>query len=328
MKTTVIIPVFNGEKTLPACLESLAAQTDRDFRILIIDDGSTDGSGRVIREFQNAHPDMALEMIRTENRGAAEARNAGLERVDTEYTAFMDQDDRVDPGYLAAYRRAAEESGAEAVCGGYLRVAPDGGRVLRRVCPGREPWAKFVVTAPWAHLYRTAMLKDYGIRFLRTGLGEDIYFTLTAYAHARKAVTIPDTGYHWMDNPESLSNSRQRRVREEADPFLLMNRIWEDLPTDGAVTEAEKTYFLIRYGVWYLLFTLRRTEKGRWQAQYDRMTDWLKERIPDFARHRMISLFGPKGEPAGIRISVWGFAALYRLGLARPLLGALARGRS
>ena len=328
MKTTVIIPVFNGEKTLPACLQSLAAQTDRDFRILIIDDGSTDGSARVIRGFQAAHPELALELIRTENRGAAEARNAGLERVDTEYTAFMDQDDRVDPGYLAAYRRAAEETGAGAVCGGYLRVAPDSGRVLRRVSPGREPWAKFVVTAPWAHLYRTALLKDHGIRFLKTGLGEDIYFTLMAYAHARKAVTVPDTGYCWIDNPSSLSNSRQRRVREEADPFLLMNRLWEDLPTDGAVSEAEKTYFLIRYGVWYLLFTLRRTEKTRWQAQYDRMTAWLRERIPDFPRHRMISLFGPKGEPVGIRLSVWGFAVLYRLGLARPLLGALARGRS
>ena len=364
-KITVIIPVWNGERTLAACLDSLAAQEEKDFRILIIDDGSTDGSVRVAGEWAGRHPETAIRIETGPNRGAAEARNTGIDLAETAYLTFMDQDDQIAPAYLGHYLRALEESGADVVCGGYDRVVQTAetgttagterrnrsgqaagangtgqrnrqasGKVIRRVCPGTERWARFTVTAPWAHGFRTAFLKEKGVRFLRTGIGEDIYFILAAYAAAEKVVTIPDTGYRWIDNPDSLSNSRQKQVRPEADPFLLMNRLWEDLPEEdqsgaaesgGGITRAEKEYFLIRYGVWYLLFTLRETERALWQEQFDRITGWLTERIPDFARHPMISLLGPKGEPFGIRLSVWGFAALYRLGLARGLLGRFCR---
>lgn len=325
MKTTVIIPVYNGEKTLPACLESLAAQTETDFGLLLVNDGSTDGSANIIDDFARKHPEMPLRMIATENRGAAEARNAGMDLADSEYLAFMDQDDLITPDYLASYRRAMEDSGAEIVCGGYLRVSPESGRVLRKVSPGPESWARFVVTAPWAHLYRTRFLWDHRIRFLKTGLGEDIYFTLMAYAHAARVKTIPDTGYHWLDNPDSLSNSRQKQVGKGADPFPLMNRLWEDLPEDGGITQTEKEYFLYRYIVWYLLFTLRGSEKAAWQDQYDRMIAWIREQVPAYRRNPLISLRKPAGEPRDIRLSVWGFNLLERMGISRGVLGILAK---
>ena len=73
------------------------------------------------------------------------------------------------------YMEAIEESGADIVCGGYQRVS-ETGKVLKTVRLTQDGWAKFVVVAPWAHLYRTAFLRNHGIGFLKTGIGEDMSY--------------------------------------------------------------------------------------------------------------------------------------------------------
>ena len=321
MSVTVIIPVYNGGAAVIRCLNSLAAQTCNDFKVLIIDDGSTDSTPELIREFRDSHPGMRLEICSRKNRGVAETRNDGIGKTETEYLTFIDQDDEVTADYLAVYLQAIRESRADIICGGYLRVHPETNKVLRQVSPGNESWAKFVVTAPWAHLYRTDFLKQNDIRFLKTAIGEDLYFTLMAYARTKKIVTIGNTGYHWMDNPESHSNSRQKQVREDVDPFVLLEALRKNLPKDREISEEELQYFLYRYVVWYLLFTLRGTEREVWKGQYRRLIAWLREVVPGFEKNRMISLFGPKGEPIGIRAAVWSVNVLYRLGIAETVLG-------
>lgn len=327
MKLTVIIPVYNGRGTIRGCLESLEKQTFREFGVLAVDDGSTDGTEEVIRAFAQEHPEMRIEVIRQENQGAAMARNEGIRRTETPYLTLMDQDDYIEPDYLETYMAAMEESGADIVCGGYKRVHPETGRVLRTVRPGKDDWAKYVVVAPWAHLYRTEFLQEHGIRFLKTRIGEDIYFTLTAYAHTEKIVTIPYDGYCWADNPDSVSNSKQKQMQREVDPLVLLNALWDGLPEKHCLRQESLEYFLYRYIVWYLLFTVRHTPKETVEEQYHRLMNWLGERCPGFAKNKMISLTGPAGEPFGIRLSVWGFTVLYRCGLALPALKLFAGGK-
>lgn len=162
MKLTVIIPVYNGREQIRRCLESLERQSFQDFRVLIVDDGSTDGTDQVIREYAAEHLQNRIELIRQENQGAAPARNEGISRTETLYLTFMDQDDYAEDEYLETYMAAMEKTGADIVCGGYRRVNPETGKVLRTVRPGEDDWAKYVVVAPWAHLYRTAFLKEIG----------------------------------------------------------------------------------------------------------------------------------------------------------------------
>lgn len=92
---SVIVPIYNMESLLPRCLDSLAAQTLRDLEIICVDDGSTDGSGGIVRKY--ASGDSRFRLITQENSGRAEARNAGIRAAAAPYLGFADPDDYVEP---------------------------------------------------------------------------------------------------------------------------------------------------------------------------------------------------------------------------------------
>ena len=232
MDLTVVIPVYNGKNSIVRCLDSLAAQTYRDYKILIINDGSSDDSADVVSAYIQTHPDIAITLVSRTNCGVAMTRNFGIEQTETPYITFVDQDDFVAPGYLQTYVTAIQDANADIVCGGYQRYDAQRRKAIRVVSLTSDPWAKFVVPTPWAHIYRTAFLKENNIRFLKTSIGEDVYFSLLAYAHTDCIVTIPDVSYYWVDNPFSVSNSRQKRVNKQVNPFALLDALASDLPED------------------------------------------------------------------------------------------------
>lgn len=106
---SVIVPIYNMESLLPRCLDSLAAQTLRDLEIICVDDGSTDGSGGIVRKY--ASGDSRFRLITQENSGRAEARNAGIRAAAAPYLGFADPDDYVEPDMYERLYRLAEESG-------------------------------------------------------------------------------------------------------------------------------------------------------------------------------------------------------------------------
>ena len=320
-KLTVIIPVYNGMQWISRCLDSLAGQDSSDFRILLIDDGSTDQSAAVINEYKQNHPQLSMRLLSQSNAGVSAARNRGIAETDTPYIAFIDQDDYVAPDYLRTYMTAAETGKADIVCGGYQRI-DERGHVYRRISLGQDAWAKFVVVAPWAHIYRTEFLRNNHIEYLETKLGEDVYFSLMAYSCTDRIVTIPYTGYYWVDNPRSVSNSRQKKVSAAADPFVLLEALDTHLPANNRVPDEWMEYYLYRYIIWYILYTVRQTDHTSFAAQHDRLIAWLQARYPHFYKNRNISLFRPAGEPFSIRLSVVFFNTLYRLHLSRPVLSA------
>ena len=324
-KITIIIPVYNGSKHINKCLDSIAKQTFKDYVILIINDGSNDDSDAIIQEWRNRHSQISLELISQENKGAAAARNKGIALACTEYISFVDQDDIIAPDYLGSYFEAIETTNADIICGGYTHKYTSTKEITRRVQLKNSSWAKFVVVAPWAHLYRTAFLKENPIRFLETKLGEDVYFSLTAYAYTDQITIIPDIGYTWTNNPNSHSNKEQKKVQNDTDPFILLNAIDRDIPKTAYITNIQLEYYLYRYIVWYLLFTAKQSGKKEIEEQYYRLMAWLKERYPNFRNNRMISLFGPRGEPLSIRMCVCGFSILDKTHFLLPFLKMLSK---
>ena len=111
MKISVVIPVYNVVRFLPACLDSLLAQTFRDWTCLLVDDGSDDGSSDICRDY--AGRDARFVVRRVENRGAYAARNVGLSWADGDAVYFCDSDDILHPELLARLASALESSGAD-----------------------------------------------------------------------------------------------------------------------------------------------------------------------------------------------------------------------
>ncbi len=93
-KISIVVPIYNVEAYLAECLDSIVRQTNKDFEVILVNDGSTDNSGKIVREYQQKH--SCMKLIEQENRGLSEARNAGLRAAKGEYIVFLDSDDYVE----------------------------------------------------------------------------------------------------------------------------------------------------------------------------------------------------------------------------------------
>ena len=110
---SVVIPVYNVSRYLPQCLESVLAQTYQNIEVLIIDDGSTDGSGSICDRF--AERDSRIRVIHTDNRGLSAARNLGLEKMGGTFVFFIDSDDWIEPNTVETLVKAALRTKADVV---------------------------------------------------------------------------------------------------------------------------------------------------------------------------------------------------------------------
>ena len=115
---TLVVPIYNKELYLPRCLDALLVQTCPDFEILLIDDGSTDGSGAICDRYAVAHPDM-IRVIHKLNGGLSDARNTGIEAARGEWITFPDPDDWVEPHYVQTFLELLAEYPANLVCTGF-----------------------------------------------------------------------------------------------------------------------------------------------------------------------------------------------------------------
>ena len=223
---SVIVPVYNTAPYLECCLGSLRGQTLENMEFLVIDDGSTDGSGEIIDRFGAADP--RFRCIHQENRGFAGARNRGLDEARGEFIGFVDSDDWIDPGmYRKLYDAHLGCPDADIVQCAYCHEYPEEGltvaadntwvlKLLRRT-GGKLEGAEALLlddSTVWNRIYRRTMLEAKRLRFdPAMAFGEDCYFYFTAMASAGGFAAIGDRLYHYRRNrPGSQVVSGDRRV--------------------------------------------------------------------------------------------------------------------
>ncbi len=232
MKLSIIIPVYNKKRYLSGLLEQVMGQTFRDFECLLIDDGSTDGSGVVCDEF--AALDSRLRVFHIPNGGVSHARNVGLDHAVGEYITFIDSDDGIRSGYLENLVRCMEESGAELVISGFEKVTADGS-LVRTVVPRRKGIVSFKELLPefspeqkesgifgycFAKIFPRTLVRD--IRFDESlKLAEDLDFYLNLYEIVETVCLDDHTGYLYLQEAE---NSTGNTASEKID-YLAQLRI-------------------------------------------------------------------------------------------------------
>ena len=192
MKVSIIIPVYNKIRYIATILQQVKDQSFADFECLIIDDGSSDGSGAVCDTF--AAEDQRFRVFHIPNGGVSHARNVGLDAAQGEYITFIDADDGIKLDYLENLIRCAEESGVDLVISGYQKVDANG-RVLRSITPettGVYPFSElfsdFAQVQMQSGLHGCCVAKVFrrnlvkGIRFDESlKLAEDFDFYLNLY---------------------------------------------------------------------------------------------------------------------------------------------------
>lgn len=219
MQYSIIIPVYNAEATLRRCLSSIVRQPFSDYELLLINDGSTDGSDRICREYADAYPQ--IRYVAKENGGVSSARNLGLEQASGTYILFVDSDDYVAEDYFAVISDALEHDAPDLLLFGYRNfgsasTAWDTGvfhentevGVARRVSYAME---QYLFSSLLSKVFRRQLIERYGIRFeAGLSIGEDQVFIFSYAMHIQSIASVED---HLYNVDVSDGNSLSRKAR-------------------------------------------------------------------------------------------------------------------
>lgn len=223
---SILVPVYKAEKTLDACVESILAQTFKDFELLLIDDASPDNCPALCDEWAKKDPRIRALHPAKVGPGPSGARNAGLDAAAALWITMVDSDDTVAPDLLANLLTGAEKSGAELVLCNACPVTEDG---TAHPLPDAERFTKEAVldvdafwdafNTPWvnqftgtAHRLYAAKLFD-GVRYPLGMLHEDYYVLPDLIARCTKICCLPYTGYYVLRHAGSITDGAKHEVR-------------------------------------------------------------------------------------------------------------------
>lgn len=220
---SVIVPVYNVEKYLHRCVDSILAQTFSDFELILVDDGSTDNCGKICDEY--AKKDNRIHVIHKDNGGLSDARNAGIDwafaNSDSEWITFIDSDDWIHPKYLEALYKAAEETGCKISISGYEETTGNSPVVEENSLLGvtvntEDFFCEHNVNAviACAKLYKKVLFKE--IRYPIGKLHEDEFTTYKVLFKNDTCAFIDQPLYYYFYNIESIMKSKWTPKRLDA----------------------------------------------------------------------------------------------------------------
>ena len=261
---SVIVPIYNVEKYVRKCLDSLAAQTMKEIEVICIDDGSTDRSGEIANEYRN---DERFRIIHTENRGLSAARNMGIDEARAPWIMFVDSDDWVDERFCEIPYRAAIENDADLVIFGRYTVKKNG-RIKRSDVQIHNGLVdeftahEFGGNAAWNKLYSKSMYEN--IRYPESLLFEDVAITYRIVCIAKQIVMLDDRLYYHVIRPNSITQTHSEKRHKDS---LVSNIIkYNDLIIRGyPETKLEAQLYSAAMG--YLATTGANNDELREQAE-------------------------------------------------------------
>ena len=239
---SIIVPVYNAEKTIRRCIESILHQSCGDFELLVVDDGSPDSSGAICDAY--AAGDARVRVFRKENGGVSAARNLALEQARGKYIQFLDSDDWITPDATLLLLRAAEEHEADLVISDFYRVVGERVSVKGDIEEGsvltQEEYAAHMMENPadfyygvlWNKLYRRSIVERYRLRMdEEISWCEDFLFNLEYIRCARRFYALNVPIYYYVKTKGSLASqiSISKTVRMKLTMFEYYNRLYKEI---------------------------------------------------------------------------------------------------
>ncbi|MDN7242660.1 glycosyltransferase [Planococcus sp. N028] len=246
---SIIVPVYNSESYIGNCITSILKQTYENIEVLLIDDGSTDGSGKVCNAY--AQSDNRIRVVHQENAGPSAARNKGIEAARGEYVQFVDGDDTIEPGMTEAMVEALGEQHQLVICG-FNNVIEEDGRLVsdETFCFYKtgsfekeevlkffgELYRDYFIHFNWNKIYRSAIIMEHGLSFDTNVIrGEDMLFNLDYLEKCSRIKIIGNPFYNYMtSNSGSITSKFRPNLFENQQ--LLFQRTREFLQRNNAYT--------------------------------------------------------------------------------------------
>lgn len=257
---SVVVPIFNAEAFLRRALNSILSQTHKDWEAILVDDGSTDGSGRIAEEY--AQRDMRFKVIHKENGGQSDARNLGMQHIAGEYLLFLDADDFLHPQLMSLCLEAIQRDGSDIVCFTYDHAYRTMGLVKQFLhLDAPKPHYKFYKEPPylvtdnifdyatehsnpkdidkrwavkhcqaWRCMYKTYAVHD--IKFIPGIIYEDFPWWSEVLLHIKRCTILNLPLYFYSPNPQSdiLSTSQTHKIESLRKAIEAAKNIYASAP--------------------------------------------------------------------------------------------------
>ena len=233
VSVSVTVPVYNVQNYLAKCIESVLAQTYKNFELILVDDGSTDCSSQICDCYQQK--DSRIKVIHKDNGGLSSARNAGLDVSEGKYIYFLDSDDYIEPNLLEETISIMEDKQCDMVSFGMVKEDVHGNHIenilykpanikitkeeermefhLKHLLNYRMGWEAC------NRIFRCDIIREHGLRFIseRKVFAEDLLFSFTYWLYAESCITLSTYHYHYVQRDSSLMGlSRIRNVLPQA----------------------------------------------------------------------------------------------------------------
>lgn len=256
-EVSIIVPVYQVEKYIRQCVDSILAQTFTDFELILVDDGSRDKSGKICDEY--AGMDERVKVIHKENGGLSDARNKGMDRASGNYFMFVDSDDYIAPTMIEClYESIVNENADIAVCNYLYYFENDRSKnfatnIKSEVLSGAEIFYKRknernygIWTVAWNKLYKSEVFGN--IRFRFGKYHEDEFWANDIYQMDIKVVTIPECLYYYRQRDNSIMGKKS--IKRNLDILeAFQERINIYLKEEK---NAEQAYKVLIYSLEYL----------------------------------------------------------------------------
>lgn len=271
MKFSIVVPIYNVEQYLEQCLESLQAQDCKDYEVICVNDGSTDGSREILTQWESHYPQMRV--IDRENGGLSAARNTGLKAATGNYVVFVDSDDWVEPTMLSTLDTTLGNE--DMVCFACRKNDSEKNDTLpTEQSDGWSYYNRHALEARvvpfvcvWQRCYRRELLVENNLFFLEGILHEDNEFTPRAFLKAKSIKVIPDVLYNYRVRPNSIMTSRGIKSKESL--ITIGNKLSELFSHESGI---DKTIIYRALTQYYQMAFLETTRDEKRHLRH--LVDW------------------------------------------------------
>ncbi len=245
---SVIIPVYNSEKYLEKCVNSVLSQTERDLEMILVDDGSRDGSAGLCDSL--AEKNGRIKVIHKENGGVSSARNAGLAEASGEYVAFIDSDDWIEPDMYRSMLRAARENGSDVVMCDAVKEYCDNNELFTQAIRAggynrgdllKEYFPKLIMqstltyppaTSNWLLLIKNELIRKNHLSYPSgIRISEDLFFGACVMYHANSFCYLKGEAYYHYFVANNSSSTKKADVALWGNYERLLSRLTEKFST-------------------------------------------------------------------------------------------------
>ena len=223
-KVSVIVPIYNVEKYLEKCINSLLSQTLEDIQIILVNDGSKDNSGNIAKEYEKNNKDR-VTYVEKENGGLSDARNYGLKYATGDFVAFLDSDDYIEKNaYEEMYNKAIEENADYVECD-FIWEFPNKTRVDKQYSyKNKKEMLSFVRVVAWNKLIKRQLITDNNLEFPKGLRYEDVEFTYKLIPFINKFAYVDKPFIHYVQREGSIANVQNERT---AEIFTVLDNVIE-----------------------------------------------------------------------------------------------------